>query len=366
MIRRPSLFLVAGAALWLGAGCASVPLDSAIGDFRRGQLEAADTRLAEIPDGPDAVRNLMERGMIRHVRRDYAGSAADIARAIRLEEQLETHSVSKAGASMLVNDSVLAFRGLPCERTLLHVFQARNYLARGLWEGAGVEARNIIQRQEKLDGFSDDAYSRYLAGLCLSLSGDEGSAAFQYQIAASLLQEMILDPATGKFSPASQSVETAPPAANACELVCLVDIDGPAPVGACADLYAGGHCMGSAYVFTDTETLKSRHREKVASRRMAKTVARIAVKESIAAVIAAHNEDLGELVRFLLFAVETPDERSWRTLPRTLAVARVPCPPGLESFEVVFRDYRGNRRITVPGPFLRRDRTYVALCRDYP
>ncbi len=365
MIRRPSLCLVGFAALWIGAGCATVPLDSALRHFHDGELEAADAALNTLPEGRDAVRHLMERGMIRHVRRDYDGSAADLARAIRLEEELETHSVSKAGASMLVNDSMLSFRGLPCERTLLHSFQARNYLARGQWEGAGVEARNIIRLQEKLDGFADDAYSRYLAGLCLSLAGDESAAAFQYQIAASLLPETPMDPATGRFSPATPAGNADPSRFTGSELVCLVDLSGSAGAAG-ADLYAGGRHLGSARILTDTETLRALHREKMASRRMAKAVARIAVKESIAAVVAAHNEDLGDMVRFLLFAVETPDERTWRTLPRSLAVARVQCPPGLDSFDVVFTGWHGDRRITVKGPFARQGGIFVALCRDYP
>lgn len=99
---------------------------------------------------------------------------------------------------------------------------------------------------------------------------------------------------------------------------------------------------------------------------MAKTVARIALKEAIAGVIAAHNKDLGDSLRFLLFTMETPDERTWRTLPRLMAVARVRCPADMKSYDVVFRGYRGTRRLTVSAPMARKDRTIVSFCRDVP
>lgn len=366
MTRGHSLFLCIGLCLYVCVGCASVPLESSLGHFYRGDLESADHELAAIPEGPDAVLHLMERGLIRQLRGNYDGSASDLQRAIQIEESLETHSLSKAGASMVVNDSVLAFRGLPYERTYLHVFQARNFLARGLWEAAAVEARNIIRLQERLDGFPDDPYSRYVAGLCLTLAGDHEPAAVQYRLVSLLDPQIQLDTATGRFlSPLSVS-NTVGPAAPSHELICLVDMDSAWGADAAAEIYARGQFLGSARVLTHIGNLHELHEAKLAGRRMAKTVARIALKEAIAGAIAAHNKDLGDTVRFLLFAMETPDTRTWKTLPRLLAVARVPCPADLTSFDVVFRSYRGTRRITVTNPIVRKDRAIVSFCREVP
>lgn len=363
MIWYPRIFQVAGLALCLASGCATVPLDESLGNFNRGNLDAAERNLASIADGPDAVRHLMERGMVRHLRRDYTGSSEDWARAIRLEEELETHSVSKAGASMLLNDSALAFRGLPYERTYLHVFQARNFLAQGLWDKAGVEARNIIRRQEHLNGFPDDAYSRYVAGLCLSLSGDDSAAAFQYRIADSLNPDLSIDESTGRFPAPSRTNQSGP---AGYELVCLVDID-DADSQTRVEIYSGGKFLGQAYVLTDIASLAARSREKTSNRRMAKSIARIALKEGIAAVVSSHNENLGDMVRFLLFSVEVPDERSWKTLPPLLAVARVPCPADLQSFDVILKNRFGQGgRINYAGPVVRQDRTFFAFCRMLP
>ena len=135
------------------AGCATVPLDSARRNFNVGRLEEADQELATLPNNADRVLNLMERGMIRHVRHDYTNSTKDWLEALRIEKGLETHSVSKAGASMVVNDTLLNFRGYPYERTYLHVFLAKNYLAQGMWGEAGGEG-GASKKESAGTGFS--------------------------------------------------------------------------------------------------------------------------------------------------------------------------------------------------------------------
>jgi len=88
-----------------GAGCATAPLDQARRNFQAGNLAQADTNLAAIPQNKDAILYLMERGMVRHLRHDYTGSTRDWLYAAQLEEKLETHSLTKAGASMVVQAS---------------------------------------------------------------------------------------------------------------------------------------------------------------------------------------------------------------------------------------------------------------------
>lgn len=354
-------------AAW-GGGCATVPIDSARRHFEANDLERAEQDLAAIPADRDQIMHLMERGMIRHLLGDYADSTADWLHAVRLEDQFETHSASKAGASMLVNDTVLDFRGYPYERVYLHVFLARNYLAQGLWDDAAVEARNIIRRLEQRDGFPDDPYSRYVAGLCLELTGDSGYE-LQYRTASALLEgQARVDAATGRLLPAGTNAP--PPARPASpELVCLIDLDGgPGWTPDSAEIRVGDRVLGATHTLTVLSRLEWESSQRMAARRMTKQVARIAVKESIAAAVEYQNKDLGELLRVLLLAMEAPDERHWRTLPRKLAVVRCPCPADLKRFDVVFRNSAGAalRRLTVTAPLTRRDRVFVSMCRDTP
>ena len=357
--------------LMLGAGCAStLPLDTARRNFSNGQLGAADQSLATIPSDQNKALYLMERGMIRHVRRDFTNSTADWLAAVQVEKELEVNSISKAGASMVVNDSALAFRGYPFERTYLHVYLAKNYLAMGLWSEAAVEARSIALQMEKLDGFPDDAFSRYLAGFCLELCGDNSNAAMQYRQVAKLIPESNLDATTGRFRnpnmPTNHPVLLAP---NESELVCFLDFDGQSGmIPYSAALYADGKFLGTSRTLTSIYQLQTASSERMATRRAAKTLSRLAVKGAIALAAWSRDEDFGMLTALLLLALEDPDLRRWETLPSKLAVARVPCPSNLKEFEVEFRSYSGQsiQRITVATPLMRKDRIFVSICRDYP
>lgn len=356
---------------FLGAGCATpVPLVSARHDFNRGKLEAADKSLATLPGGQDKVLHLMERGMIRHVRGDYTNSTKDWLAAVEIEKELETHSITKAGASMVINDSTLAFRGYPYERTYLHVYLAKNYLARGLWDEAAVEARSIAKQMQKLDGFPDDAFSHYLAGFCFELCGDDSNAAMQYRQAAKLVPECNIDETSGRFrppnSPTNQPVIIP---SNTTELVCLFDFDGTSGmIPYSAEIFAQGKRLGASYTLTRIDVLQSASEDRMATRHALKTLSRLAFKGAMAMAAASQDDDLGMLTWMLLLALEDRDSRRWETLPGKLAVARVSCPSDLKEFNVEFKSFSGQtlRKMTVTAPITRKGRIFVALCRDQP
>lgn len=357
--QRTSLPFVA--LFLLCAGCSTVPLDEARRNFNSGALMEADRNLATLPHDGDRILYLMERGMIRHVRGDYTNSTLDWLEAVKLETQLETHSMTKAGASMVMNDSLLSFRGYPYERTLLHVFLAKNYLARGLWEDAAVEARSIARRLQQLDGFPDDALSHYITAFCFELCGDYSNAAMQYREAAKLAPQLGLNEKTGRF--------THPPQPNESELVCFVDFDsrnGAMPEF--AEIYAGDKLLGTSRTLFTRFTLESASAQRMATRRTAKILTRIALKESLALYASSKDNDLGGLVWLLLFSLEKEDVRRWETLPGKMAVVRMACPDTLQGFDVVYKSYSGAvlKRITIQGPLLKKGRIFVGLCRDNP
>lgn len=346
------------------------PIDSARREFGYGHLEAAEKLLVDDNAHQNKVLLLMERGMVRHLRHDYTNSTADWLEAVRIEKELEVHSASKAGASMVVNDSVLNFRGYPYERTYLHVYLAKNYLARGLWEDAGVEGRNIALRMHDLDGFPDDAYSHYIAAVCLELSGDDSNAAMQYRLAAKLAPNAGIEETTGRFKPPSVGTNTPPKLPfTGTELVCLLDLDGRnGMIPDQAEIYADGKRLGSSRTLTDLGLLQMESASRMAARHTTKTLSRIALKGTIASIVGSQNKDLGNLLWLLLFATETEDTRRWETLPSRFAVARVPCPANLTQFEVELKGYGGTtlRRIMVKEPLTKRGRIFVSFCRDYP
>ncbi len=358
------------ALLSLLAGCKTPPLQQSRADFYAGQTETAEQKLAEIPaENKDEVLFLMERGMIRHVLRKYDASSDDWRRAADRSDWLQTYSLSQGAASLVSNDRALAFRGAPYEMALLYSFLAKNYLAQRNWDYAAICARNIIQLLENRDGFPDIAYSRYIAGLCLALINDTGNAAIQFRAANEHLESFKVDPDSGRII---SDTNAPPPAAAGMELVVFVamgrlppgdasDADEGEPAPA-AEIFAGERRLGAARVFNSTARLLEDTKARLAAIQMAKDAARIAAKEAIASTLESQNDGLGDLVRFLLFAMEAPDNRRWETLPRWLAVARVPCPAGLENYTVVFNN--GAPPKTITQPLARQGNLFISFCRD--
>jgi len=376
-------------------GCATPALDSARHNFYIGKYDKANETLdsAKVPENNQVLFD-MERGTVRLFAGHYETSARDYIAASDELDKLETYSASKGAASWVVNDSVENFRGTPYERTLLHAFTAKDHLATGNWDDAAVEARRIIKALDPSvrGDYPEDAYSRYMAGFCLEMIDDDSNAAIQYQRASERLSGIKVDENTGHILPAPDKptdtnaleVVTEPAPSNEKpwphELVCFVLI-GRSARGSdiweqnwqpgqpmYAEIYCKGELLGRSYNLADTVDLAYTTDQIEAVRKMIKTVGRVMVKEAIASSLEANdNELLGSLVRFVLIGLlERPDVRRWETLPRWLQVARVPCPPDLENFDVVLKTFNGVtiRTIHVEKPISRRRNTFVSFCRD--
>jgi hypothetical protein len=372
-------------------GCITPSLDHARNSFYAGRLGKAEETLRDgkAPE-KDKVLFLMERGMIRQARGDYSGSIRDFLSASDLIEYFRTYSVSKGAGSLVVNDTVQDFSGAPFERSLLHAFTAKNYLATGKWDDAAVEARRIIEvlDPDMLGDYPEDAYSRYMAGFCLEMIDDDSNAALQYRKADALLAHVAINDQTGLLSvkttnAAPETVEQERPRSPGdlppTELVCFV-LSGRAPSGwdsvdghvntpsnVYAEIFCRGSYLGRSYTLADTMDLAFTTDQIEAARKAVKAATRIAVKEGIAQAVESDDELLGGLVRAILIdLLERPDFRRWETLPRWLGVARVSCPQDLADFDVVFKTPSGAfaRTVHVTEPIMRRRNTFVSFCRD--
>ena len=381
---------LASLSLLLLGGCATAPLAAARTHFYRGDFERADQSLAQVPAGQtDRILVLMERGRIRQSCRRYEASTRDWQEAVDLGEKLDYYSLSQGTASLAINDTVMNFLGAPYERTLVHAFAAKSYLAMSMWDDAAVEARNIIRRLENLYGFPDDAYSHYLAGFCLEMSGDPEGAAFQYRAVAKMANGFTIGESDGHIALTnnlSAAIQPGPNAQkpresrNTGEVVCFVAMGrtptlqghashspgfglGAAPY---AELYCNNQYLGRTYAFSDTGRLLADTERRLAALRLAKEATRIAAKEAVAAAVSHENELLGEVLRLILFAMEVPDTRQWETLPEWLEIGRMPCPEDMKSYTVVFKDGAGCtlKEKVMTAPIARRGKTFVSFCRD--
>ncbi len=378
--------IMASLVLLAGSGCRTTAIHSARRDFYDGRLEKADQRLSKLPpeNDKDKVLYLMERGAIRQARNDLDGSTSDWLRAVSVLKYNEPYSFSRGAASLVINDRSLTFRGFPYERTLLRTMLANNFLAQGDWQGAGVEARNIIDTQRNLDGFPDDAFSRYVAGFSLEMTGDREGAALQYRRADALLDHVQIDDRSGRPRPAGGgAVSGTPPAPASGEIEMVVFVFGgrspsgdhgfPANTsgisgGGYAAFSHHGRFLGRSYRFSDTATLLGDSTKRLLALQTARDVTRIVVKETIVQTLFRENESLGVLAGVLLYSTEAPDNRRWETLPRTLHVARFNAPADLDEITIVYRDRFGapRQQRTVAAPFSKRAGTYFMFCRDTP
>jgi hypothetical protein len=393
--------LVVAALPLLLAGCAT-PLGSARQNFYANRLPQAEAALTNVVPRPkDKVLFLMERGTIRQQRGEYAESAKDYIAASDEIDRLVTYSLSKGATSLVINDTVQDFSGWPFERTLLHAFTAHNHLAVADWDNAAVEARRIIRwlDPERRGDYPEDAYSRYMAGFCLEMIDDDSNAALQYRRANALAKNATIDPVTGRLTHKAPVVKKAAtnttenteapllkpsqptpatPGSNTAELVCFV-MTGRAPPGdtdpalldafafpTYAEIWHQGRLLGRSHILADVGELARLTAQKQALQKTLKTGTRVVAKEVVAHQVAQQNEGLGLLVWLVLMAMEQPDLRRWETLPRYLHVARVPCPPGLTEFDVVFKTSGGSvvRSMHVTQPIQRRRNIFVSVVRD--
>lgn len=369
----------------LTAGCSSVPLEKARANFYAGRFAQADENLRDIPAGnKDEILFLSERGMIRQNLRRYAESSRDWREATEINERLAGISVSEQTASLLSNDKVLTYRGLPFERTLVYTYLAKNYFAGQNWDYAAICGRNIIAHLENLNGFPDIPYSRYLAGFSLELINDPGNAAIQYRAAAKNLDNLTIDPATGRIFPSSSngvsSAQTnglagARRAPDSCELVCFIGLgkmpkwyqaDYEFDLAPYAEIYGEDKYLGRSYPLANTALLMAASQKRLALLQATKEVSRIVIKEIISESVEQQNQTLGAITRLILFSLEQPDPRCWETLPLWLEIARVPCPAALKSYKVVFKTSSGValKSRVIDAPIARRGNSYISFCRD--
>jgi tetratricopeptide (TPR) repeat protein len=372
----------------LGSTGCSTPLAAGRAHFHAGRYDRAELALADESRvrGNDRALFLMERGTVRQAAGRYAESARDYIAAYDELERLRVYSVSKGAASLVINDNVQPFRGAPYERTLLHGLTALSHLALGAWDHAAVESRRILESLDPLQrgDFPEDAFSRYIAGLGFELQDDPSNAALQYRLAAAVAPAGThIVPETGHVGGSAPANGDPAPARPAQELVCFV-LTGRGPtgyesylqgapglLGGHVEIRIGGRIVGRSHLLTDVAQLAADTERKLAALRAAKTAVRVVGKRILTHEIGrqAGSGDLGDLLFLLLVMMEDPEFRRWETLPRSIHVARVPCPADLESFEVVWRGpTRGAPRVmTVASPPMQRRRNLrVAFVRDLP
>lgn len=138
----------------------------------------------------DAVLYYLDKGSLLKIlgQQDESNQAFEAAKT-KIDD-LYTTSITKSIGSVLVNDTVSDYKGDAFEYTMLHVYQALNYLEKGNVENAGVIARQLDVRltehaDKKRDSDSSvykcDPFANYLSGIIFEKLKDWSSARITYE-----------------------------------------------------------------------------------------------------------------------------------------------------------------------------------------
>ncbi|OQX70544.1 MAG: hypothetical protein B6D62_04530 [Candidatus Cloacimonas sp. 4484_275] len=168
--RKLILFLV---IIGLIIGCASMSshktqyygLDEKLAnrDFA-GAISQIENAKDKYYKSKDRVQYYLDLGMLYHYNREFEKSNELLTKAEYAIEELYTKSISKAAASLLVNDNMLDYFGEDYEDIYLNVFKALNYLEMNQFDDAFVEIRRINIKLTKLE----DKYSKLADSFNLS------------------------------------------------------------------------------------------------------------------------------------------------------------------------------------------------------
>jgi len=112
----------------------------------------------------DRVQYYLDLGMLYHYNKEFEKSNEMLSKAEDAIEELFTKSISKAAASLLLNDNVLEYAGEDYEDIYLNAFKALNYLEINRFDDAFVEIRRINIKLTKLE----DKYNKLADSFNLS------------------------------------------------------------------------------------------------------------------------------------------------------------------------------------------------------
>lgn len=127
----------------------------------------------------DRVVYYLDIGMLHHWNGDYEQSNEYLEKAERAIEENFTRSVTRAAASLMLNDNTLAYAGEDYEDIYLNVFKALNYLALGQNDSAFVEIRRIDNKLVQLAGKYDGMAQQLSAAEEAQQSFRPGKSYFQ-------------------------------------------------------------------------------------------------------------------------------------------------------------------------------------------
>ena len=137
-----------------------------------------------------------DRGSILQMVGDYDASTAQLNNAELKIESLYTKSVTKELSSYFTNDMSLPYEGEDFEQVMVHIIKGLNFMYKGDFNGALVEARKVNHRlnllSDRYEGkniYKEDAFARYLSAIAYEAKGEMNDAFIAYKKALSAYKD---------------------------------------------------------------------------------------------------------------------------------------------------------------------------------
>ena len=147
-----------------------------------GRVDLAREAAEHEDDDQDDVLASLNKGMLRRMNGDYVASNQIFEIAKQRMESLYGVSLSRAAASMAINDAVRDYKGDQYEQVLLHAYMAMNYLQLDQLDSARVEMLQAdVKMMEWGERPDEDPFVRYFAGMIYESMGEEDQALVSYR-----------------------------------------------------------------------------------------------------------------------------------------------------------------------------------------
>ncbi len=147
-----------------------------------GRADLAREAAENEDDDQDDVLASLNKGMLRRMTGDYVASNQIFEIAKQRMESLYGVSLSRAAASMAINDAVRDYRGDQYEQVLLHAYMAMNYLQLNKLDSARVEMLQAdVKMMEWGEQPDEDPFARYFAGMIYESMGEADQALVSYR-----------------------------------------------------------------------------------------------------------------------------------------------------------------------------------------
>ena len=353
-----------------------------------GRADLALITAEEKDQSQDDVLASLNKGMLRRMTGDYAGSNRIFEIAKQKMESLYGISITDTAASVTINDAVRDYKGDRYEQVLLHAYMAMNYLQLGEPDAARVEMLQAdVKMMEWGEQPDEDPFVRYFSGMRFEALGAYDQALVAYRKAGNiyastssaqsvgvpdllkrdLLRLLALQGLRDEYNKLKAKFDLAgftpkKVEGNAGELIVILN-NGLAPIRTeTAIMTFSPEVQGNVRVaFPVYESMPKRvHRARLQARSkrveletvenidslarealdqdmplvMARAVARAVVKYQSQKNAQEQSALAGFLLTVTNLATERADTRSWTTLPQEIQLARVQLPAGKQQVSI--------------------------------